>query len=189
VPKNCASRPLKDWAAEVRHWKKMKLMLFTDGSVNTKLKIGYGAYLAFFEGSESQEPLAEKIRVKQFVDTSSSKLELQTLLWALSEVSASEIISYTDSQNLAGLKSRRKKLEENDYYAKNGKRLNNHELFQQFYKATDKLNIKLNQVSGHMPSSRKSQIDKIFSSVDRASRNALRAYSKKYHSQKDDGGK
>ena len=115
--------------------------------------------------------------VKRFVDTSSTKLELQTLLWALSEVSTPEIISYTDSRNIAGLTSRRRKLEENDYYAKNGKRLNNHELYQKFYKVTDNLNIKLNQVRGHTASSRKSDIDKIFSLVDRASRNALRAYS------------
>jgi len=152
-------------------------MLFTDGSVNTKLGVGYGAYLAFLEDYGSQESLAEQIRVKRFVDTSSTKLELQTLLWALSEVSTPEIISYTDSRNIAGLTSRRKKLEENDYYAKNGKRLNNHELYQKFYKATDNLNIKLNQVRGHTASNRKSHIDKIFSLVDRASRNALRAYS------------
>ena len=154
----------------------MKLLLFTDGSVNTKLRVGYGAYLAFFEGYGSQESLVEQTRVKRFVDTSSTKLELQTLLWALSEVSTPEIISYTDSRNIAELRSRRKKLEANDYYAKNGKRLNNHELYQKFYKATDNLNIKLNQVRGHVASSRKSHIDKIFTLVDRASRNALRAY-------------
>ncbi|NQV32380.1 MAG: ribonuclease H, partial [Phycisphaeraceae bacterium] len=154
----------------------MKLMLFTDGSVNTKLRIGYGAYLAVSEGYESQDSLAKEIRVKRFVDTSSTRLELQTLLWALSVVSAPEIISYTDSQNIVGLHLRRQKLEENDYYSKNGKLLNNHELYRQFYKATDHLNIKLHQVRGHTPSSRKNNIDKMFSLVDRASRNALRAY-------------
>jgi ribonuclease HI len=101
----------------------MKLMLFTDGSVNTKLRVGYGAYLAFPELADHH------ITLKRFEDTSSSKLELQTLLWALSEISAPEVISYTDSQNIAGLNLRRKKLEENDYYARNGRRLKNHELY------------------------------------------------------------
>ena len=151
-------------------------MLFTDGSVNTKLRIGFGAYLAYSEGYGSQECLVEQTKVKRFVDTSSTKLELQTLLWALSEVSTSDIISYTDSQNIAGLNSRRKKLEENDYYARNGKRLKNHELYQKFYKTTDNLNITLNQVKGHTASHNKTSIDKIFSLVDRAARNALRAY-------------
>jgi len=152
----------------------MKLILFTDGSVNTKLRIGYGAYLAFPEGQES---LTSHIKLKQFVDTSSTKLELQTLLWALSEISASEVISYTDSQNIVGLNSRRKKIEGNDYYAKNGKLLNNHELYKQFYQLTDNLNISFTKIRGHTPSTKKSHVDLIFSLVDRASRNALRAYS------------
>jgi ribonuclease HI len=151
----------------------MKLMLFTDGSVNTKLKVGYGAYLALSEG---QEPQTGHIKLKRFVDTSSTKLELQTLLWALSEITAPEIISYTDSQNIVGLNSRRKRLEENHYYAKNGKLLNNHELYKQFYQLTDNVNITFTQIRGHTPSNRKSHLDRIFSLVDRASRNALRDY-------------
>ncbi len=152
----------------------MKLLLFTDGSVNTKLRVGYGAYLTLSEG---QDPRNAHIKLKQFVDTSSTKLELQTLLWALSEISASEVISYTDSQNIVGLNSRRKRMEENHYYAKNGKLLNNHELYKQFYQLTDNFNITFTQIRGHTPSNRKSHLDRIFSLVDRASRNALRAYS------------
>lgn len=151
----------------------MKLLLFTDGSVNTRLKVGYGAYLSFPEG---QEFSTSHIKLKKFVETSSTKLELQTLLWALSEISAPEIISYTDSQNIVGLNSRRKRLEENDYCAKNGKLLNNHELYKQFYTLTDTLNITFTQIKGHTPSRKKSHVDMIFSLVDRASRNAVRAY-------------
>ena len=152
----------------------MKLMLFTDGSVNTKLRVGYGAYLTLSEGQDQQ---TGHIRLKQFVDTSSTKLELQTLLWALSEISAPEVISYTDSQNIVGLNSRRKRIEENNYYAKNGTLLNNHELYKQFYQLTDNVNITFTQIKGHTPSKRKDHLDRIFSLVDRASRNALRAYS------------
>ena len=159
---------------------KIKRMLFTDGSVNTKLRIGYGAYLAISR-LESLDSLAGHIKLKRFVDTTSTKLELQTLLWALSEISATEIISYTDSQNIIGLNSRRKKLEEHEYYAKNGKRLNNHELYRQFYNFTDKVDITFSQVKGHAPSSSKSNADRIFSLVDRASRIALRAYSTNYN--------
>ncbi|MFT5698555.1 MAG: ribonuclease HI [Desulforhopalus sp.] len=150
----------------------MKLLLFTDGSVNTKLRVGYGAYLAFTEGQQ----LTDSIKIKRFEDTSSSKLELQTLLWALSEISDLEVISYTDSQNIVELNSRRKKLEENDYYAKSGKRLKNYELYKQFYTFTDKFNITFTQIRGHTPSSKKSHIDVLFSLVDRASRKALRLY-------------
>ncbi|MFT5730723.1 MAG: ribonuclease HI [Desulforhopalus sp.] len=161
-----------------KYLKNMKLMLFTDGSVNTKLKVGYGAYLVLSEG---QDPQTGHIKLKQFTDTSSTKLELQTLLWALSEITSPEIISYTDSQNIVGLNARRKKIEGNHYYAKSGKLLNNHELYRQFYQLTDNVNITFIQIRGHTPSSRKSHVDLIFSLVDRASRNALRAYSTNYN--------
>jgi ribonuclease HI len=159
---------------------KKKLMLFTDGSVNTKLRVGYGAYLAI-SGTESLDSLTPQIKLKQFVDTTSTKLELQTLLWALSEISANEICSYTDSQNIVGLNSRRKKLEEHGYYAKNGKQLNNHELYRQFYNCLDKVDVTFTLLKGHTSSSSKNHTDRIFSLVDRASRNALRAYSTDYN--------
>jgi len=61
------------------------LMLFTDGSVNTKLKIGYGAYLIVTEDELSTESLKTQVNIKRFENTSSTKLELETLLWALNE--------------------------------------------------------------------------------------------------------
>ncbi len=71
-------------------------MLFTDGSVNTQSKIGYGAYLAVFDRGLSLESLKKNIKVKQFEHTSSTKLELQTLLWALSDIQApgSNVVVY-----------------------------------------------------------------------------------------------
>ena len=147
-------------------------MLFTDGSVSTKLRIGYGAYLALPEG---QEPLTSHIKLKQFVDTSSTKLELQTLLWALSEISASEVISYTDSQNIIGLPGRRARLEQSNYFSSKNKRLNNYELYQEFYRLTSGLKCELVKVVGHQASSKKGEIDRLFGLVDQASRRALQA--------------
>ena len=79
-------------------------MLFTDGSVNTHSNIGYGAYLAVPEGGLSVDVLRTRVKVKKFEHTSSTKLELQTLLWALSDIQAlgSRVIVYTDSQNIMG---------------------------------------------------------------------------------------
>jgi len=77
------------------------LMLFTDGSVNTHSHIGCGAYLAVPEGELSLDSLKTSVKVKAFEHTSSTKLELQTLLWALSDIQAlgRRLIVYTDSQN------------------------------------------------------------------------------------------
>jgi len=111
-----------------------ELMLFTDVSVNTRSKIGYGAYLSIFERGLSLDSLRSFVRVKKFENTSSTKLELQTLLWALSDIHSSgkRLIIYTDSQNIIRLRERRDRFEQNDYHSKKKRRLNNYELYQNF---------------------------------------------------------
>lgn len=152
------------------------LYIFTDGSVNTELNIGYGAFLAVPE-SEINAGIAEKyLKIKRFEKTSSTKLELECLLWALTEIGKFEgkIILYTDSQNILGLAGRRERLEKNDFYSKQNRRITNWELYKDFYRLTDKLNIEIKKVSGHKRTSTKDNIDRLFTIVDRASRNAVR---------------
>ncbi len=151
-------------------------MLFTDGSVNTQSKIGYGAYLAVSERGLSLNSLMEHVKVRRFEHTSSTKLELQTLLWALKDIQAlgSKVTVYTDSQNIMGLPERRERFEQNSYRSKKGRLLNNYELYQEFYRITDQLDCKFVKVRGHQVSNQKDDIDRLFTMVDRASRNALR---------------
>ncbi len=82
-----------------------ELKLFTDGSVDTQSDIGYGAYLVVSEHGLSLDTLRTRVKVRRFENTSSTKLELQTLLWALSDIHTlgSRVIVYTDSQNIMGL--------------------------------------------------------------------------------------
>ncbi len=153
-----------------------ELMLLTDGSVNTQSKIGYGAYLAVSEYGLSLDSLRECVKVRRFEHTSSTKLELQTLLWALRDIQSFEgkVIVYTDSQNIMGLPGRRERFEQNNYYSKKNRLLNNYELYQEFFRMTDQLNCKFIKVRGHQVSHQKDDIDRLFTLVDRASRNALR---------------
>ncbi len=153
-----------------------ELMLLTDGSVNTQSNIGYGAYLAVSERGLSLDSLRARVKVRRFKHTSSTKLELQTLLWALSDIQTlgRKVIVYTDSQNIMGLQGRRDQFEQNDYRSKKNKRLNNYELYQEFYRMTDQLDCEFVKVRGHQVSNKKDEIEKLFTLVDRASRNALR---------------
>ena len=153
-----------------------ELILFTDGSVNIQSKIGYGAYLVMSEFGLSLDSLKSLVKVKRFAPTSSTKLELQTLLWALSEIQTlgSKVIVYTDSKNIITLPGRRGRFECNNYYSKKNKRLNNYKLYQEFYRMTDQLDCKFIKVRGHMISNQKDNIDRIFSLVDKAARNELR---------------
>ena len=127
------------------------LLLFTDGSVNPKLNFGYGAYLAVSENEIRKDDLTQHVMLKRFDETTSVKLELQTMLWALNEVRNfnGKINVYTDSQNILGLPGRRERLEKNDFYSKQNKRITNWELYRDFYLLTDKLNIEIKKVSGH----------------------------------------
>jgi ribonuclease HI len=152
------------------------LMLFTDGSVNPRSRIGYGAYLAVPESELSSDSLKTTVKEKRFEPTSSTKLELQTLLWALNNIQTPNlrIVVYTDSQNIVGLQGRRERFEQNDYRSKKNKPLNHHELYREFYKVTDRLNCTFVKVRGHLLASHKDEIDKLFTRVDRASRDALR---------------
>ena len=158
----------------------LHLQVFTDGSFNTQLKVGYGAYFVVSDLNESIDSLKETVRVRRFVQTSSTELELQTLLWALGKtVSLANrndmvLTVYTDSQNIISLPGRRNRLERNNYFSGKNKRLNNYELYQEFFRLTSELNCRFVKVVGHQASAKKDKIDRLFSLVDRASRRALR---------------
>ena len=153
-----------------------KIKLFTDSSVNPQEKIGFGSFLILEENEISFEDMKKNIKIKRFENTSSTKLELQTFLWALDEINDKNIIIevYTDCQNIIGLQDRREKLEKNNFYSSSGKLMNNHELYKDFFEKTDELNLIFIKVKGHKKNSLKDKIDTIFNLVDKASRSALR---------------
>lgn len=157
------------------------LILFTDGSVNPRSNVGYGAYLAVPEDELPEEELSMDclgagVKVKRFEQTSSTKLELQTLLWALSDIQAlgRRVRVYTDSQNIIGLQGRRDRLERNEYRSKKNKRIRNYRLYREFYRMIDQLSCVFVKIRGHKVSQQKDEMDRLFTLVDRASRNALR---------------
>lgn len=156
-----------------------QLLLFTDGSVHTESFIGFGAYLAVPDPKLPLELLKAQVRVKRFEDTTSSKLELQTLLWALGELTrqVKKVKVYTDSQTIIGLPARRDALERNAYFSARGILLKNAALYRAFFQVTDQLDCVFEKVKGHQQASQKEEIDQLFTLVDRASRNALREVS------------
>ena len=153
-----------------------KIKLFTDSSVNPQEKVGFGAYLLLKENNISFEDMKKDIKTKRFEDTSSTKLELQTLLWSLEEINDKDVIIeiYTDCQNIIGLQDRRERLEKNNFHSSAGKLMNNHELYKYFFEKTDELNLTFIKVKGHKKNSLKDEIDTIFNLIDKASRSALR---------------
>lgn len=153
-----------------------KIKLFTDGSVDTKLKIGYGAFLLIEGENLVISELKEMVKIKRFENTSSTRLELQTLLWALEELpnKSNRVTVFTDSQNIIGLLSRRIRLEKSDFKNKQDKLLKNHDLYRSFYQLVDTIPFELVKVAGHLPKSQKDKMAQLFTLVDKASRRALR---------------
>lgn len=153
-----------------------ELSLFIDGSVSTQTKVGYGAYLALSDPGHPLDQLEKQIKTRRFEQTSSTRLELQTLLWALNDLPTSEVklLVYSDSQNLISLPARRPRLEQHDYRSKNNRRLNNYQLYQEFYRLTDQIECEFIKLRGHLASQQKGDLDRLFALVDKSARSALR---------------
>ena len=153
-----------------------KPLLFTDGSLDPRTGIGYGAYLWVPDPERPMSELKTDIQLKCFVQTTSTQLELQTVLWALEEIPrpADGIIVYTDSQNIVGLPARRQRLEARGYRTNKGQLHILHEWYQAFFRLTDQMDCTFVKVSGHQPAGGKNRVDRMFELVDRASRKALR---------------
>lgn len=151
-------------------------MLFTDGSVHVQSGIGYGAYLLVDNIETPLDVLKSQVEIVRFEKTSSTKLELQTLLHAFGTISVSvkELKIYSDSQNIISLLQRRERLEGNNFYSKGNRLFNNTELYRNFFRMVDQLHCEFIKVKGHKKSNQKNEIERIFTLVDRASRNTVR---------------
>lgn len=158
-----------------------KIELFTDSSVNPQTKVGFAAFLVKNDKDIILESLNKSIKIKKFENTSSTRIELQSLLWAINEIEKEKndlsnilIEVYTDCQNIISLKDRKSKLLENNYLSRTGKQIKNCELYKEFFEKDSRLNIYFIKVKGHKKTALKDSIDNIFNLVDRASRSALR---------------
>lgn len=157
---------------------KPTLFLFTDASLDPQTRVGYGAYLLIPEFS-LEAPISKhktSIKTKKFKDTTSSKLELETLLWALGKIPTKKckIIVYTDCQNIISLKEREERIVKNNYMSRKNTLIRNHEFYKKFYKVTNRYECDFIKVKGHKKTEDKDIVDTFFTLVDKASREALR---------------
>lgn len=162
--------------------------LFTDVSLNPQCKCGVGGYLlvpvSFLQAEPhdiKQSEVSARLKTKRFAETSSTKLEVQTLLWALEDAQEELVGSafgsvrlYTDSQCIAGLLRRRAGLISSAFIAKrSGRPLPHAQLYREFYKVYDHLGFQVIKVSGHSRTNTHDTVHRIFSYVDRGVRKAL----------------
>lgn len=167
----------------------MKFALFTDVSVNPQQRLGVGACLllprqildAPLDELDPAE-LSGKLLYRRFTDTSSSKLEMETVLWGLDifreqapTAFRNTLQLYTDSQAVAGLPGRRTRLEGRSCLSgRSGQPLANASLYGEFFAACDELGFELVKVTGHACAASHDSVQRIFSVVDRGARRALK---------------
>jgi predicted GIY-YIG superfamily endonuclease/ribonuclease HI len=163
--------------------------LFTDVSVSPGLKLGIGAYVmvpaSFPEASSGaigRSEIIARIKVRRFEGTSSTRLELQTVLWALEENRQGphgSLTIYSDSQCVSGLLKRKPRLLAGGFLSKKTNRqLGNASLYRTFYELHDALGFQVVKVAGHSASRVHDTTHRIFSFVDKEARKALKIWLK-----------
>ena len=162
--------------------------LFTDVSLNPKLRLGVGTHLIvpalFLEGSlhsiEIPE-VTERLVFRRFECTSSTTLEVQTVLCALEDYrdglknsESMKLQIYSDSQCVTSLLRRRPLLEAKGFLSKRaGHQLKNACLYRRFYEFYDELRFEIIKLAGHTCSCSHNTVNRIFSLVDKNARKAL----------------
>lgn len=161
--------------------------LFTDVSVSPGLKLGVGVYVmvpaSFLEASSgvvAGTEITGRLKVRRFEDTSSTRLELQTVLWALAENRPAlhgSLTIYSDSQCVSGLLMRKSRLTAGGFLSKKTNReLGNASLYRSFYEVHDRLGFRMVKVDGHSGSRAGDAAQRVFRSVDRGARKALKIW-------------
>lgn len=155
----------------------MGLYLFVDGSVDPQRMFGCGAMLLLERrDGRGLDVLKREVSTHRFEPTNSSRLELQTLLWALGKIGprCGPLVVFTDSQTIAGLAARRRRLEANRFCSSAGKNLSNSDLYREFYDVLDRMKFEIVKVKGHCRSSERNRESELFALVDKTAREALR---------------
>jgi len=167
--------------------------LFTDVSLNPRQRNGVGAYLfvpvSFLETSPetiTRDDVAMRLKICSFENTSSTRLEVQTLIWALDEIEKTVLKKnrirlqvYTDSQCISGLPGRRSKLLSCGFISqKTGQSLKNADLYRAFYECQDRFGFTIIKVAGHIRASSRDTVHHIFACVDQEARKALKSWNR-----------
>jgi ribonuclease HI len=165
--------------------------LFTDVSVHPQSRRGVGVCL-FLPAHFLDTPcdgidrtlLTGSCLCQRFNDTSSTLLELETVLWGLSlyrsrcpAVLPGALRLYTDSQCVAGLSGRRESLEGKNFSSlRTGLPLAQAQLYREFFTLRDELGFEVVKLVGHSRAALHDNLQRIFSVVDRSARSELKGW-------------
>jgi hypothetical protein len=130
-----------------------RVILFTAASFDPRLKLGAGAKLVLSTVDCQASFVAEKfkalpIATKNFEDATPTRLELETVIWALQafrfETKGATATLCCDFKSTQGLLEKRERLEKSNYEGiRPGSTVINADLFIDFYKQHDRLHFEI----------------------------------------------
>lgn len=162
------------------------LLLFTDGSVDPARGLGVGVALGVPESWLDRDPrsfdagqIASRCAFRRFEATSSTQLEIDCAIWALTEQApaSTDLVLLTDSQCVAGLLGRRARLENTGFVSgRSGGELRHAERFREFFHLHDRRPFRIMKLAGHTDFRYQNAAHRIFHFVDREARRQLKRW-------------
>lgn len=149
---------------------------YTDGSCNTKHKIGAWAAIIFLNDKEIIIKNTEE-------NTTNNRMELSAVLNVLEyiktyEIENSKILIYTDSQYVVGIERRIEKFKLQEYKTKKGEYVRNEDLVKKLVHFIETMQIDFIKVKAHQKEGNTFNYNRY---VDKLARKLVREYvSKKY---------
>ena len=121
--------------------------IYTDGSCNTRYKIGVWGSLIL--GIDER-----KIITGSEMETTHQRMELRAVLESLQFLEAqgllhNQFVIFSDSQYVIGLENRKKKLTDSNYISGSGSEIQNTDLLKLFYQYLDRIHIPFTKVMAH----------------------------------------
>ena len=150
---------------------KNTIEVYTDGSCNTKLKVGAWASIIFINDSEIVLKDTE-------LNTTNNRMELSAVLNVLeyiknNNLDKSKIIIYTDSQYVEGIEGRIKKFKAQDYKTKKNEDIRNVDLVKELVYFIENMNISFVKVKAHQKENGTKNYNRF---VDKLCRKLVREY-------------
>ncbi len=154
---------------------KNRIKAYTDGSCNTKLKIGAWAAIIFIDDKEI-------VLKNTVINTTNQRMELSAVLNVLNylktnKLDDSKIIIYTDSQYVAGIEGRIEKFKLCNYKTKKGEPIRNVDLVKKLVYFIENVNIDFIKVKAHQKGTGTKNYNR---DVDKLCRKLVREYVSNY---------
>ena len=168
-------------------------LIFCDSSFDAKSRTGVGGMLILPSNElSSQIPIAElRVITKLFTNMTSARLELTTILWALSFFKKSfseekankpyypDTMVFSDCKTILDLPSRRDQLQRRGFKSKRTNQpLSNADLYKKYFILYDEIKTQIIWLKGHSSSRYHDVVQSIFSRVDKTTRARLRKLKK-----------